>query len=114
TLRDRLLEQLRARVPDLRVNGSMEHRLPNNLHVSFPGVPGEALIVGISDICVSPGSACSSGSEEPPYGISALGVDRDLARASIRFGLGRYTTGEEVDYAAENVAAVVHQLRRET
>lgn len=114
TLRDRLLEQLRARVPDLRVNGSMEHRLPNNLHVSFPGVPGEALIVGISDICVSPGSACSSGSEEPPYVISALGVDPDLARASIRFGLGRYTTGEEVDYAAEKVAAVVHQLRRET
>jgi cysteine desulfurase len=112
-LRDRLLEALRARVPDLHVNGSLEHRLPNNLHVSFPNVAGEALLVGIGDICVSAGSACSSGSEEPPYVLSALGLDPDLARASIRFGLGRYTTEEEVDYAAGKVADVVHQLRRE-
>jgi len=113
-LRDRLLERLRARVPDLHVNGSLEHRLPNNLNVSFPNVAGEALLVGIGDICVSAGSACSSGSEEPPYVLKALALDPDLARASIRFGLGRYTTEEEVDYAAGKVADVVHQLRQMT
>ena len=113
-LRDRLLEKLRARVPDLHVNGSLEHRLPNNLNVSFPNVAGEALLVGIGDICVSAGSACSSGSEEPPYVLKALALDADLARASIRFGLGRYTTEEEVDYAAGKVADVVHQLRQMT
>ena len=111
-LRDRLLEQLRARVPDLHVNGTLGQRLPNNLHVSFPGISGEALLVGIGDLCVSSGSACSSGSEEPPYVLTALGVDSDLARASIRFGLGRYTTEEEVDYAARKVADIVGQLRR--
>ena len=113
-LRDRLLQRLRARVPDLHVNGSLEHRLPNNLNVSFPNVAGEALLVGIGDICVSAGSACSSGSEEPPYVLKALALDPDLARASIRFGLGRYTTEEEVDYAAGKVADVVHQLRQMT
>jgi cysteine desulfurase len=113
-LRDRLLEKLRARVPDLHVNGSLEHRLPNNLNVSFPNVAGEMLLVGIGDICVSAGSACSSGSEEPPYVLKALALDPDLARASIRFGLGRYTTEEEVDYAAGKVADVVHQLRQMT
>jgi cysteine desulfurase len=113
-LRDRLLQRLRARVPDLHVNGSLEHRLPNNLNVSFPDVAGEALLVGIGDICVSAGSACSSGSEEPPYVLKALALDHDLARASIRFGLGRYTTEEEVDYAADKVADVVHQLRQMT
>ena len=101
-------------MPDLHVNGSLEHRLPNNLNVSFPDVAGEALLIGISDICVSAGSACSSGSEEPPYVLRALGLDHDLARASIRFGLGRYTTEEEVDYAAGKVADVVHQLRQMT
>jgi cysteine desulfurase len=111
-LRDRLLQRLRARVPDLHINGSLEHRLPNNLNVSFPNVAGEALLVGIDDICVSAGSACSSGSEEPPYVLKALALDPDLARASIRFGLGRYTTEEEVDYAAGKVADVVHQLRQ--
>ena len=101
-------------MPDLHVNGSLEHRLPNNLNVSFPDVAGESLLVGIGDICVSAGSACSSGSEEPPYVLKALALDPDLARASIRFGLGRYTTEEEVDYAAGKVADVVHQLRQMT
>ena len=111
-LRDRLLARLKALVPDVHVNGSLEKRLPNNLNVSFPGVSGEALLVGIDDICVSAGSACSSGSEEPPYVLKALKMDHDLSRASIRFGLGRYTTEEEVDYAASKVASVVHQLRQ--
>jgi cysteine desulfurase len=109
-LRDRLLQHLRDRVPDVHVNGSLEHRLPHNLNVSFPNVAGEALLVGIGDICVSAGSACSSGNEEPPYVLKALGLDPDLARASVRFGLGRYTTEEEVDFAATKVADVVHQL----
>jgi cysteine desulfurase len=110
-LRDRLLEGLRARVPDLHVNGSMSHRLAHNLNVSFPDVVGESLLLGISDICVSAGSACSSGDEEPPYVLKALGLEPDLARASIRFGLGRPTTSEEIDYTIEKVAGVVHQLR---
>jgi cysteine desulfurase len=110
-LRDRLLDGLRTRVPDLRVNGSMTHRVPHNLNVSFPDVVGESLLLGISDICVSAGSACSSGSEEPPYVLKALGLDPDLARASIRFGLGRQTTLEEIDYTIGKVADVVHQLR---
>ena len=111
-LRDRLLARIRALVPDVHVNGSLEQRLPNNLNVSFPGIAGEALLVGIDDICVSAGSACASGSEEPPYVLKALQMDTDLSRASIRFGLGRYTTEEEVDYAASKVASVVQQLRR--
>jgi cysteine desulfurase len=110
-LRDRLLDGLRTRVPDLRVNGSMTHRIPHNLNVTFPDVVGESLLLGISDICVSAGSACSSGSEEPPYVLKALGLDPDLARASIRFGLGRQTTLEEIDYTIGKVADVVHQLR---
>ena len=110
-LRDHLLDGLRARVPDVHVNGSMSHRLPHNLNVSFPDVVGESLLLGISDICVSAGSACSSGSEEPPYVLKALGLDPDLARASIRFGLGRQTTVEEIDYTIAKVADVVHQLR---
>jgi cysteine desulfurase len=113
-LRDHLLDGLRARVPDLHVNGSMTHRLPHNLNVSFPDVVGESLLLGISDICVSAGSACSSGSEEPPYVLKALGLDPDLARASIRFGLGRQTTLEEIDYTIAKVADVVHQLRATT
>jgi len=110
-LRNRLLDGLRARVPNLHVNGSMTHRLAHNLNVSFPDVVGESLLLGISDICVSAGSACSSGAEEPPYVLKALGLDPDLARASIRFGLGRPTTSEEIDYTIEKVADVVHQLR---
>ncbi len=82
-LRDRLLDRLRAAVPGLHVNGSLEHRLTNNLNVSFQGISGESLLVGIDDICVSAGSACSSGSEEPPYVLVALGLDpRPRARVA--------------------------------
>ena len=110
-LRGRLLDGLRTRIPDLHVNGSMTHRLAHNLNVSFPDIVGESLLLGISDICVSAGSACSSGSEEPPYVLKALGLDADLARASLRFGLGRQTTAEEIDYTIRKVGDVVHQLR---
>ena len=111
-LRDRLLDRLRVAVPGLHVNGSLEHRLTNNLNVSFQGISGESLLVGIDDICVSAGSACSSGSEEPPYVLVALGLDPDLARASLRFGLGRTTTEAEIDYTSDKVASVVRQLRQ--
>ena len=75
-LRDRLLGALRAGVADLHVNGSLDARLPHNLNVSFPGVPGESLLLGIDDICVSAGSACSSGSEEPPVRLEGAGHGR--------------------------------------
>jgi len=107
-----VLDRLRAAVPGLYVNGSLEHRLTNNLNVSFQGISGESLLVGIDDICVSAGSACSSGSEEPPYVLVALGLDPDLARASLRFGLGRTTTEAEIDYTSDKVASVVRQLRQ--
>jgi cysteine desulfurase len=111
-LRDRLLDGLRARVADLHVNGSLEHRLPQNLNISVPGVAGESLLLGLADVAVSSGSACSSGSEEPPHVLTALGLADDLARASLRFGLGRYTNEEEVDYVVGKVADVVQQLRQ--
>lgn len=110
-LRDRLLARLRARVPDLRVNGSLTHRLPHNLNVSFPNIESESLGVAIDDVAVSSGSACSTGKSEPSHVLTALGLDRDLALASVRFGLGRWTTEEEIDYAADKVASVVERLR---
>jgi cysteine desulfurase len=89
----------------------MEHRLPHSLNVSFAYVEGESLLMGINDVAVSSGSACTSASLEPSYVLKALGAGDDLAHSSIRFGLGRSTTEEEVDYVAEKVAAVVRRLR---
>jgi cysteine desulfurase len=110
-LRDRLLAGLRDRLDAIHVNGSMEHRLPNNLNVSFAYVEGESLLMGISDVAVSSGSACTSASLEPSYVLKALGTGDDLAHSSIRFGLGRFNTEEEVDYVVGKVAAVVTRLR---
>jgi cysteine desulfurase len=112
-LRDRLLDGLRAGIDGVAVNGTLERRLPNNLHVSFPGVDGAELIIGIGDIAVSAGSACSSASEAPSHVLQALG-GRAAATASIRFGLGRHTTEDEVDYAIEKFVAVVRHLQRKT
>jgi cysteine desulfurase len=109
-LRDRLLHGLQARLDGLVVNGSLEHRLPNNLHVSFAGVDGEALLIGIGDIAVSSGSACSSASATPSHVLRAICGDA-VPSASIRFGLGRFTTGDEIDYAVEKFATVVRHLR---
>jgi len=110
-LRDRLLAGLRAKVDGVVVNGSMSSRLPNNLHVSFIGVDGSALLIGIGDIAVSSGSACSSASEKPSHVLCAiLGEDR-VPSASIRFGLGRFTTDSDIDYAIEKFTAVVRHLR---
>jgi cysteine desulfurase len=110
-LRDRLNERLHRNLDELYINGSMEHRLPHNLNVSFAYVEGESLLMGINDVAVSSGSACTSASLEPSYVLKALGAGDDLAHSSIRFGLGRWTTEEEVDYVAEKLTSVVSRLR---
>ncbi len=110
-LRDRLYRGLGERLRDVYLNGHPTERLPNNLNLSFAGVEGEALMMGMTDVAVSSGSACSSGSQEPSYVLKALGVPADLAHSSLRFGVGRFTTAEEVDYAVERVVQVVTRLR---
>lgn len=110
-LRNRLLQGLQGNLDHLYVNGSLEHRSPGSLNVSFAYVEGESLLMGISDIAVSSGSACTSASLEPSYVLKALGVGDELAHTSIRFGLGRFTTEAEVDYAIARVTEVVNRLR---
>jgi cysteine desulfurase len=110
-LRDKLKNKLEAELDEVYINGSMEHRLPHNLNISFAYVEGESLLMGINDIAVSSGSACTSATLEPSYVLKALGAGDDLAHSSIRFGLGRFTTEEEVDYAAGKVIEVVKKLR---
>jgi cysteine desulfurase len=112
-LRDRLLEGLRVRLPDVRVNGSLTRRLPHNLHVSFDGVEGEALLMALGDLAVSTGSACSSGSQAPSHVLEAIGATSGRAGASIRFGLGRTTSAADIDYAIDRVTTVVGALRRQ-
>jgi len=110
-LRDRLNKKLHANLDELYINGSMEFRLPHNLNVSFAYVEGESLLMGINDVAVSSGSACTSASLEPSYVLKALGAGDDLAHSSIRFGLGRWSTEEEVDYVVEKLTTVVRRLR---
>ncbi len=110
-LRDRLKAGLEAKLDEVFVNGSMEYRLPNNLNMSFAYVEGESLLMGINDVAVSSGSACTSATLEPSYVLKALGVGEDLAHTSIRFGLGRFTTEEEVDYVIDKMVQVVTKLR---
>ena len=110
-LRDRLRAGLEAKLDEVFINGSMEHRLPNNLNMSFAYVEGESLLMGINDVAVSSGSACTSATLEPSYVLKALGVGEDLAHTSIRFGLGRFTTQEEVDYVIVKMVQVVTKLR---
>jgi cysteine desulfurase len=110
-LRDRLNERLHKSLDEIHINGTMEHRLPHNLNISFAYVEGESLLMGINDVAVSSGSACTSASLEPSYVLKALGAGDDLAHSSIRFGLGRWTTEEEVDYVADKLAHVVTRLR---
>jgi cysteine desulfurase len=110
-LRDRLKAGLEAKLDEIFVNGSLEHRLPNNLNMSFAYVEGESLLMGINDIAVSSGSACTSATLEPSYVLKALGVGEDLAHTSIRFGLGRFNTEEEVDYVTDKMVTVVTKLR---
>ena len=111
TLRDRLSEALHGSLDEIYINGSMEHRLPHNLNISFAYVEGESLLMGINDVAVSSGSACTSASLEPSYVLKALGAGDDLAHSSIRFGLGRWSTDEEVDYVVDKLTKVVRRLR---
>jgi cysteine desulfurase len=110
-LRERLREGLLAQLDLVTVNGSLEHRVPGNLNVSFAYVEGEALMMAIKDVAVSSGSACTSASLEPSYVLRAMGVSDDLAHSSIRFGLGRFTTEEEIDFVTQLVVEKVKRLR---
>ena len=101
-----------ARLDEVYVNGSMEHRLPGNLNISFAYVEGESLLMGINDVAVSSGSACTSATLEPSYVLKALGAGDDLAHSSIRFGLGRFNTEAEVDYVADRVVETVNAAAR--
>jgi len=110
-LRDKLKDRLLAELDELYINGTMEHRLPHNLNISFAYVEGESLLMGINDVAVSSGSACTSATLEPSYVLKALGAGDDIAHSSIRFGIGRFNTEEEVDYVADKVISVVRKLR---
>ncbi|HZP05815.1 MAG TPA: IscS subfamily cysteine desulfurase [Terracidiphilus sp.] len=111
SLRDRLKEKLESELDAIHVNGSMEDRLPGNLNLSFAYVEAESLLMGVPDVALSSGSACTSATIEPSYVLKALGLSDDLAHSSIRFGLGRFNTQAEVDYVAAKVIDVVEKLR---
>lgn len=110
-LRDRLLEGIRKNIPEIVINGDMEHRACTNLNVSFKYIEGESLMMAVKDLAVSSGSACTSASLEPSYVLKALGRDDELAHSSIRFTLGRFTTEEEIDFAIETLTREVARLR---
>jgi cysteine desulfurase len=110
-LRDKLADRFTAELDEVYINGTMESRLPGNLNISFAYVEGESLLMGINDIAVSSGSACTSATLEPSYVLKALGAADEIAHSSIRFGLGRFNTEEEVDYAGDKVVEVVKKLR---
>jgi cysteine desulfurase len=110
-LRNSLRDQIFAELDEVYINGSTEHRLPGNMNISFAYVEGESLLMGINDIAVSSGSACTSATLEPSYVLKALGAGDDLAHSSIRFGLGRFNTQAEVDYVARRVIDTVKRLR---
>ena len=110
-LREKLKAKLESSLDYIHVNGSMEHRLPGNLNMSFVYVEGESLLMGINEIAVSSGSACTSATLEPSYVLKALGLGDDVAHSSIRFGLGRFNNEAEVDYVADKLIDIVQKLR---
>jgi cysteine desulfurase len=110
-LRDRLYNGLKAKLPDIYLNGDPDRRIPGNLNVSFAYVEGEGLMMGIKELAVSSGSACTSASLEPSYVLRALGVEEELAHTSLRLGLGRFSTEADVDYAVEQIVQAVTRLR---
>ena len=110
-LRDRLEHQLEENLEDVHINGSMEHRLPGNLSIRFDGVDSESLLMGINDIAVSTGAACTAAKIEPSYVLKAIGLTDDQANSTLRFGIGRFNTEAEIDYAAERVIDTVKKLR---
>lgn len=110
-LSDRFYDAIMKQVPDTFLNGDREHRIPGNLNLSFAYIEGESMIMAIRDLAVSSGSACTSASLEPSYVLRALGVEEEMAHTSIRFGIGRFTTEEEIDFAVKLVAGSVQKLR---
>jgi cysteine desulfurase len=110
-LRDRLKARIEAAAEGVRVNGSMEHRLPGNLNLSFAHVNGESLLMSLPDIALSTGSACSSATVAPSHVLRALGLTEDQAHSSLRFGIGRFNTEEEIDYVGDRVVEAVRKLR---
>ena len=110
-LRERLRTTLEQNLDEVFINGDLERRVPGNLNMSFAYVEGESLLMGIDDIAVSSGSACTSASLEPSYVLKAMGVGDELAHTSIRFGVGRFNTVEEIDYVAKRVTETVQRLR---
>ena len=110
-LRDRFYQRVMGELPEIFLNGDLDQRIPGNLNISFAYVEGEGLMMGIKDLAVSSGSACTSASLEPSYVLRALGLTDDLAHTSLRLGFGRFTTEEEVDYAVERIVSEVKRLR---
>jgi cysteine desulfurase len=110
-LRDRMLKGLQSKLTDIVVNGDLDHRIPGNLNISFAYVEGESLMMGIKNLAVSSGSACTSASLEPSYVLRALGVEEEMAHTSLRIGLGRFTTEHEVDTAVDELVRHVNKLR---
>jgi cysteine desulfurase len=110
-LRERLRKGIMDQLAESYLNGHPDERLPGNANISFAYVEGEGLMMGIKDVAVSSGSACTSASLEPSYVLRALGVGDELAHSSIRFGLGRFNTEEEVDYVIDHVVREVNRLR---
>ena len=110
-LQERMLKGLHAKLPEIYVNGDLDHRIPGNLNISFAHVEGESLMMGIKGLSVSSGSACTSASLEPSYVLRALGVEEEMAHTSLRIGLGRFTTEQEVDTAVADLVHHVTKLR---
>jgi cysteine desulfurase len=110
-LSDRLYKKLKENIPHIQMNGDVERRYPGNLNISFAFVEGESLLMSLSTVALSSGSACTSASLEPSYVLKALGVDEEMAHTSLRFGIGRFTTEEEIDYVANKCIEQVSRLR---
>lgn len=110
-LSDRMYKKITEQLPEVFLNGDREQRIPGNLNISFAYVEGEGLMMGIKDLAVSSGSACTSASLEPSYVLRALGVEEELAHTSLRLGIGRFTTEQDIDYAVEHIVQSVNRLR---
>jgi len=108
---ERLYNGIKERIPEVYLNGDPDHRYYGNLNISFAYVEGESLLMGLKDVACSSGSACTSESLEPSYVLRALGVDEDLAHTSLRFGIGRFTTEQEIDFTIDVLARQVKRLR---
>ena len=113
-LREMLLDRLSTGLSGVHVNGDLKQRIPGNLNVAFEGVDGESLMAAVPEIAVSSGSACSSEDSDSSHVLSALGLTREEAHSSLRFGLGRFTTEEEIDLAALRIVSAIEELRRQS